>query len=247
MKTTFGLDQCLSFINCHLQSPHWSGTGDAGLIKCVTASRQAGCGAHVFAEELAGWLRNNLPEDATPWTIFDRNLLAAVLQDHHLPARLTAFMPEDRISQLDDIIQQLFILHPPTETLVRQTSETILHLAELGHVIILGRGANLVTQRLPGALHVRLIGSVEQRIARQRQFDHLDRKDALKRIKQEDGGRRRYIKKYFGKDVDDPLLYHFVINSDWVALEDAARTVGTFAGNCQSTQTAKVSLALAEA
>ena len=130
--------------------------------------------------------------------------------------------------------------------MVRRASETILHLAELGNAIIVGRGANIITARLPGMLHVRLVGSLEQRVAHVRQFDHLDRKDALKRIEWEDGGRRRYLKEHFGKDVDDPLLYHFVINTDRVALEDAAKTVGAFAQNHPDTQTATVSSALAK-
>ena len=127
-------------------------------------------------------------------TIFDRTLVEAVLQDHHLPSRLAAFMPEDKVLQMHDIIEDLFSLHPPTETLVRQTSETILRLADLGNVIILGRGGNIITGRLPQALHVRLIGSVELRLNHLQVFDKLSRKDALARIEREDGGRARYLK-----------------------------------------------------
>jgi cytidylate kinase len=246
MNATTDLNRCLSFINCQLKPHGLAPAKELSTVRCITISRQSGCGAHVFAEELAACLDARHHQGARPWTVFDRSLVEVILQDNHLPARLASFMPEDRVGQLNDIIEELFSLHPPTETLVRRASETILHLAELGNVIIVGRGANVITARLPGMLHVRLVGSVEQRIARLRQFDHLDRKDALKRIKQEDGGRRRYIKKYFGKDVDDPLLYHFVINTDWVALEDAAKTVGAFAHNRQSTQTANISTALAK-
>ena len=60
-------------------------------------------------------------------------------------------------------------------------------------------------------------------------FDKLDKKDALARIAREDGGRWRYLKRYFGKDIDDPLLYHMVINTDWVTLRQAAATVAELA------------------
>ncbi len=229
MNTSLGLDRCFSFINCQLQAPKPSRVGDAGFVKCVTVSRQSGCGALVFAEALAAWLQSHLPHSAVPWTIFDRTLMEAVLQDHHLPSRLAAFMPEDRVSQMHDIIEDLFSLHPPTETLVRQTSETILRLAELGNVIILGRGANIITARVPWALHVRLVGSVERCVAHMQVFDKLNEKDALARIEREDGGRRRYLKRYFGKDIDDPLQYHLVINTDWVTLPHAAAIVGDLA------------------
>jgi len=245
MNTTSDLNRCLSFINCQLQ-PHGLTPGDGpGFVRGVTVSRQSGCGGHVFAEELAACLQARLPQGVKRWTIFDRSLVEVVLRDHHLPAHLASFMPEDRVGQLNDIIEDLFSLHPPTETLVRRAAETILHLAELGHAIIVGRGGNVITARLPGMLHVRLVGSVERRVAHLQQFDHLDRKDALKRMAREDGGRCRYLKEYFGKDVDDPLLYHFVINTDWVTLKDAAKTVGAFALNHKAANTAKTSLAAA--
>jgi len=229
MKTTSNLDRCFSFINSQFQPPVPARGDETSSVRCVTVSRQSGCGARFFAEELAACLQKHLPPEARPWTVFDRTLVEAVLRDHHLPARLASFMPEDRVGQLHDIIEELFSLHPPTETLVRRASETILRLAQLGNAIIVGRGANVITARLPSMLHVRLVGSLEHRIARFREFDHLDRTDALQRIQREDGGRRRYVKEYFGKDVDDPLLYHLVINTDWLALEAAARLVAAMA------------------
>jgi len=229
MNITSGLDRCFTFINCQLQPRGPARREEDGLVHGVTISRQSGCGACFFAEELAVCLQAVLPQGARRWTVFDRDLVEAVLRDHHLPARLASFMPEDRVSQLNDIIEDLFSLHPPTETLVRRASETILRLAQLGNAIIVGRGANIITARLPGMLHVRLVGSVEHRVAHMREFDHLDRKEALRRMKREDGGRRRYLKRYFGKDIDDPLLYHFVINTDWVSLQDAVKTVASFA------------------
>jgi cytidylate kinase len=229
MSATIGFNRCLSFINCQLQVP--GGRPHAGdhRVKCITISRQSGCGAHVFAEELAARLQARIPGGATPWTIFDHSLVEAVLRDHNLPARLAAFMPEDRVPQLNDIIENLLSLHPPAETLLRQTTETIVRLAELGNVIILGRGANIITARLPDALHIRLVGAVKQRIAHLQLFDKLNGKDALERIVREDGGRSRYLKRYFGKDIDDPLNYHMIINTDNMTLQEAAALVADLA------------------
>jgi cytidylate kinase len=49
---------------------------------------------------------------------------------------------------------------------------------------------------------------------------------ALTLIRQEDRGRKRYLKKYFGKDIDDPLSYHLILNTDGVGYEEAARLIG---------------------
>jgi len=229
MNATFDVDRALSFINCQLRPSSPIRGHELTEVRGITISRQSGCGAHFFAANLAGGLQAHSPPGERPWTVFDRGLVEAVLQDHHLPARLASFMPEDRVGMLNDIIEDLCSLHPPMESLVRRTSETILHLAELGHAIIVGRGAHIITARLPGMLHIRLIGSVEVRLTHMLQIDHLERKDAVLRMEREDGGRRRYLKRYFGKDIDDPLQYHFVINTDWVSLEEAAHMICMFA------------------
>lgn len=231
MKSILAFDSVSSFINSHLQSPKTAAPDDPRLTKCITISRQHGCGAHVFAEELAARLGVLRPEDKRRWTIFDHSLVEAVLRDHQLPGRLATFMPEDRIPRMEEIIHDIFSLHPAPEVLVRQTVETMLRLAELGHVIIVGRAGNITTARLPGVLNVRLIGSMEKRIAYLEKFHKLSRKEAVADITRTDRGRRRYVKRYFGRDIDSSLHYHLVINTDCLTLPEAAVAVAELAVN----------------
>jgi cytidylate kinase len=228
MTTTLGVERCLSFINCQLQPPDRRKAGPEPFPqkRAVTISRQSGCGAHVVGEKLANYLQSQAPPESPPWTLFDRNLVERVLTDHHLPARLARFMPEDRVHEMDDIVDELFGLHPPSWTLVQQTSETILRLADFGNVIILGRGANIIAAGLPHVLHVRLVGSMERRIQRRQHFLGLGRREAADSIRQEDLGRERYFRKHFNRNIDDPLLYHLVINTDCVLPDAAARFIG---------------------
>lgn len=223
-----GLERCLSFINCQIHPPHGTipAYRDGEHRRAITISRQAGSGAHVVAEKLAELLQGQEPQETCPWTIFDKNLVEKVLEDHHLPSRLGKFMREDRISEISDTMDELFGLHPPSWTMVHQTAESILHLAELGHVIIIGRGASIITRKLDYVFHVRLVGSLEKRAKYVQQRDpSLSERAALEMIQEEDHGRTRYLRKYFDKDVEDPLLYHLVINTDLVPYEEAARVI----------------------
>ena len=225
MSMSTGSETYLSFINSQLQ-PLGRSAARPELKRAVTISRQSGCGSHVLAEKLADYLQARTPKDAPPWTIFDRNLMEHVLAEHNLPAHIAKLMPEDRVTEIEDIMDELFGLRPGSWTLVEQTAETILHLAEVGNVILLGRGANIITAKSAGAVHVRLVASLESRIAHMQEFEQLTRKAAAERVRREDLGRRRYIRKYFQKDVDDPLLYHFVINTDFVPLDTVAQLIG---------------------
>lgn len=224
MNTQSGLEQCLAFVNCQLRptrTPTLSSVNGAHW-RAVTISRQAGAGGHLVAEKLAEYLQAAANGEGRPWTVFDRNLVEKVLEDHHLPGRLAKFMPEDRVSAIADTLEDLFGLHPPAGILAHKTAETILHLAELGNVILIGRAANIITSELGTVFHVRLVGSMEKRIEYTQQSKQLDKSAALAFIRAEDRGRRRYLKEYFHKDIDDPLLYHVVINTDLVGYEAAA-------------------------
>jgi hypothetical protein len=226
MNTNLGLEQCLTFINCQL-SPPAGPLHDGAPRRAVTISRQSGSGGHAVAQRLVALLQAATPNAPCPWAIFDRNLVEKVLADHNLPKRLAHFMPEDRISEMSDTMDELFGLHPPSWTLVRQTSDTILHLAELGNVILIGRGATVITSKLDYVFHVRLVGSLEKRLAHLQQLEQLSQKEARARIEQQDRGRRRYLKKYFGKDIDDPLLYNVVLNTDRTSYDQAAELIAS--------------------
>jgi cytidylate kinase len=227
MDTGIGLDRCRTFIDCQLQpagqSVRFVDNGARG--RAVTISRQAGCGALAIAEKLAKLLQAHSPKGAAPWTVFDRNLMEKVLEDHHLPARLSKFLPEDRASQVQDIMDDLFGWRPTSTTIVQHASETILHLAEMGHVILIGRGGNVVTAKLPNVLHVRLVAPLEKRIEHAHEFYNMSKKAARDFILREDAGRRRYLSKYFNARIDDPLLYHLIINTGLVPFDDAARMI----------------------
>jgi cytidylate kinase len=218
---------CQSFISSQLQGAHKPGvSAEKHVRRAVTISRQTASGALTIAEKLAHYLQHHSSGDACPWTVFDRNLIDKVLEDHNLPTRLAKFLPEDRVSQLEDILADVFQVHPPSEAIVQQTTETILKLAGLGNVILIGRGGTMITARLPHVLHVRLVAPLEKRIEHAHQFFNLTRNEAYKFCLSQDRARERYLKKHFNADINDPLLYHLTINTDLVGYEATAKLIG---------------------
>lgn len=221
------INQCLHFV----RSEAWHGSPVPPLKKkdshplAITISRETGSGAHRVADSLARQLQAFAQPGSSPWTVFDHNLIQHVLEEHNLPARLARLLPEDRISGWADAVDELLGVRPPAWTLVEQTAETILRLAKQGQVILIGRGAHVITRNLPYVFHVRLVGSLERRVAHLNEERGLSREQALTLIQQEDRGRRRYLKKYFGRDYDDPLLYDLVVNTDALSYERAARLI----------------------
>jgi cytidylate kinase len=219
------LDRCFSFINSHAVSP---GQAEAAnrVRRAVTISRQAGCGAVMVAEKLAHYLQQHSPPEGARWTVFDRDLMEKVLADHNLPKYLAKFLPEDRTSQIEDTLADIFGVHPPGQKVVQQTAETLLQLAELGDAILIGRAGNIVTAKLPHVLHVRLIAPLDDRIERICRDDHKTPDEARRFCVEEEQARARYVKTYFQADINDALLYHLVVNTSRVGCENAAKIIG---------------------
>ena len=206
---------------------HWPEPGPA-----VTFSSQTGAGSHEVARELAVILQKSETGGGPAWTVFDRELVEKVLEEHHLPKELARLMPEDRRSFIRDVMDELLGLRPPSWVMVPRIAETVLHLAEAGHVILVGRGANFITARMPNVFHVRLIASLPKRIERVQQANSLTAEEAAKFIHQRDRASGRYAKAHFHARVQDELLYHLVINTDRVPCPAAAQLIADTARKC---------------
>jgi len=192
----------------------------------VTISRECGTYGTTIAGLLVDYLREHERHGAVSWVVFDRELIRKVMEEHKFPARFESYFVESSVPRIKDILEELIGLHPPKETLVLSMSKTILHLASLGHVILIGRGANIVTRKLPHGVHVRLVGSFEKRLAHMKEYLNLPEKEAHEYITKEDEDRRAYVRRYFQKDISDVSLYDLIINTDRVSLQEAAVIIG---------------------
>lgn len=188
----------------------------------ITISQQTGSGAHDVADRLAGMLQQSEVGRLVQWTVFDRQLVLKALEEHEWPARVAKYMPEDRRTYVQDVMDELFGLRPPSWVLVPQIAETIMRLVKTGHVILVGRGSVAIAADLPGVFHVRLVASLPKRIDRVKSVFKLNAEDAVKHIRREDRGSRRYIQSNFHTSIDNDLLYHLVINTDRIPYGEAA-------------------------
>jgi len=192
------------------------------VYPCITISRQTGAGSKPVCEKLVNIMDEYSEPEGVKWAFFDRNLIEKVLEDHHLPKQISDFMPEGKYKHLNAVVNELLGLKPAEWTLIHKTTDTILQLARMGNVVIVGRGANIITSKLKNTFHVRLIASLEKRVEHIKTLMNLSEEEALEYIKKEDEKRKKYLKSYFHADADDPLLYHMTVNTDLLTHKGAA-------------------------
>jgi len=192
----------------------------------VTISRETGAGGIQFGEQLCKYLNSSDEKRSHNWKSFEKNLLEQITAEHDLPAEMAKYIPEKNISEMQDLLEQLFSLHPSKESMIRKASNTVLHLAMLGNVILIGRGANIITSHLECGVHIRLIDSLGKKIKNIQDIFSISKSEAVKFIREEDKGRKLYIKKFFSCDIENPSLYSAVINLSRISTDDAIKIVG---------------------
>jgi len=225
MNVATHVDKYHTFIDTQLNPRTKRPFVPSRLRPVVTLSRQTGSGAMAVAGELAEFLQSRAPKPCR-WLVFDKNLAEKVLEEHQLPKEIAQFMHEDRVPAIQDAVEELLGLHPSSRTLFQQTRETIMHLADLGHVILIGRGAHIITRHLPNVFHVRLVAPIDQRVQHLMERNSLDDKSAREFIHQQDLGRKRYLKNHFDANIDDPLLYDLMINTARIPHREVAHLIG---------------------
>jgi hypothetical protein len=199
------------------------------LDPAITFSYQTGAGMREIAPLVAQLLEKTEFQERHPWTIYDQQLIEQSLQENLWPRELASRITEDKRLFLDELVDDLFGLRPPSWVLVPQLVKTVLRLAVGGHAILAGYGVTIVTAGLPNVFHVRLIGSLPRRIARIQQRQNLSPEAAARFIRNKDRGRARFVKAHFHARLDEEMHHDLVLNTDHLSAPDAAAVIADVA------------------
>jgi hypothetical protein len=192
----------------------------------ITISRESGAGALAIADLVGRQLDLECPGDpARSWTVFDRNLVTKILEEHDLAGRIQEFMPEDCRFPLSEAFEYLLGLHPPAWTLREYAKDTIQKLAIAGNVILVGRGGAMITAGLPNVLRVRLVAQFEFRVKNYANVNGMSVEKAARAVRAADASNRHYVASYLRVDVSDPVYYDVVINTQMTGFQRAARII----------------------
>jgi cytidylate kinase len=194
----------------------------------VTISREAGARGNSIAGVLVDRLQSNAAiKRRHPWTLFNQNLIQHVIDEHDMPPSSADYLREEGVGDISLMVSELLGLHPGVYNSIRRTAETIRRIAVAGNAVVVGRGGNLITADIRHSLHVRLIGSLAVRTAHYARRFQMSQHKGADEVVRIDRARKRYLKTHYRADVDDPLLYDLVINTDRLDDEAAAALIIT--------------------
>jgi cytidylate kinase len=179
----------------------------------VTIAREAGAPGTSVGAEVGRRLG---------WQVYDHELLERIAEEHGLRVSLLESLDERRqswmVEWLEGFAQQK---HIGESGYVRHLTQTILSLGAHGCCVIVGRGAAHLL-RPETTLRVRLVATMDDRVAAIMRQRGLSKHDAKRWIENASRERIAFIKDHFLKDPTDPHNYDLLLNaSRWSVMECA--------------------------
>lgn len=178
-------------------------------MSAITISRQMGSQGNEIAWQVAlqlGWRRVNRE-------LINRSALAAKV-------------PQVALAEIDEL--SLFGLRPSAKewrAYQGQVERLIRDMADEGGIVIVGRGGQVVLRDRPDVLHVRVIAPFETRVSWLQQKEKISVEAAQARLRESLKARAQYLQRSYDVQVDDPALYHLVINTGLVSVSQATDLV----------------------
>ena len=178
----------------------------------ITVSRQPGAAGITLAQKFLDAINRTDDGQDPPWTCWDRELVEKVAADKHLSQRLIDSMETTSHTWLETFLAGL--TGEPDELMVfSRVAQTIRALAQVGHVVIVGRGGVFITRNMPGGLHVRLVAPLQKRIKHIAATMGMSAKDAAQWIAQQEANRAAFYRRHWPGETLDPERFALVINT----------------------------------
>lgn len=192
----------------------------------VTISRQAGAGGNTLKDCLVDRLRE-IDKADPPWTGFDHELVGKVAQDHHLSTPLLETLDEANHSYLNELFGSVLTNKPePSELAVlRRVAKTIRALAQVGRVVIVGRGGVFITEGMPAGVHIHLVAPLEDRIDATARSRGISQENAAAWVDRIDRNRQAFYHRHWPQRSLDAAAFTVTFNTGQLSDEQIVDAV----------------------
>lgn len=173
---------------------------------CITISREFGCQAYPLAAELAKQL-------GEPWAVVDKEILEDVV-------RISGFSLDqlEKTRDTPPVLKAIFAMflddsHADETQVSGYLRQSVQRFARAGNCIIVGSGGVVAASELKNCFHLRLVAARDFRIGKIMKTRDMDEQAAIDFIEQHQKQRDDFVDRLCGNRLDDPHLYHLVMNN----------------------------------
>jgi cytidylate kinase len=200
-----------------------------GRSMFITISRQFAAGGSKVAKAVA---------DSLDWTVVDDAFIHEIAQrtgyspeeiadmEERVPSFMERFARSSAAAFPENLVASpSWIDQPDALRLARVTRDVVEELGHRDRVVLVGRAAAAVLAREKSAIHARLVAPVDYRVRQAIDRLGLPEKKALSHLEEIDDNRARYHRELYDRDWNDPVHYHFVLNTGLLGSQGAARII----------------------
>lgn len=194
----------------------------------ITVSREYGAGGSTVARDVA---------ERLGWRLVDNQLVEEIARR----AGLTTAEAQERVERGPTFVERLVralaasnpelltpaSVQPPEaeDARLKQITEQVVSESAGDHAVLVGRAAGAVIGRRDDALHIKLVGTIEYRRQIIAERLGVSVEEAERQIRDVDGHRAEYHRRWYQRDWTDARNYHLVINAGWLGLDRAATLI----------------------
>lgn len=190
----------------------------------ITISRQFGAGGKTIGQKVAATLG---------YTFADEDIIQKIAELAKVSPGWVESVEKEAGGRLSRIVNKM-VSKPLLERIIKDEKGyideqiyidylvvLISQMAEEGDIVIIDRGSQYILNDMPEALHVLLIGDLKNRVRFISEQYSLSESRAAALVKNEDRRRATLYRKLGKQDFDQAELYHLVINSSRLTIQQA--------------------------
>lgn len=179
------------------------------IMAIITISREMGSSGIPIANKVA---------EKLGYLLVDGDEIRRVAADYGLSPEAVEKVDEKPPAFVEAVDSQ-------TEANFHRIELIILEYALKGNVVIYGRGGQDILKGIDSILRIRIIAPFEERVERWAEREWLDPDLARVLVRKSDQQRGGFIKYYFDRDWNDPLLYDLIVNTQNLTEETSVKLI----------------------
>jgi cytidylate kinase len=188
----------------------------SATITMVTVSREPGSGGKLIAKGVA---------ERLGFDLFHQEMIHEMALSAKVSARVLESLDEKGLSMLDDWVSAVVNQqHLWPDEYLQHLLKVVSAIGRHGNAVLVGRGSNFILP-VEKTLRLRVVAPTAFRAQKVAAAFDLPQKEAEQRILNTESDRRAFIRKYFHKEIFDPIHYDLVINTSKIQLEEAIEGV----------------------
>jgi cytidylate kinase len=192
----------------------------------ITISRQYRAGATAVSARIAEQLGWDVVDDAFTAAIAERSGLSpddVRSLEESVPSFMERFAQSSALSFPEFLVSTPSAIEEPEAVKLAHVSRDFIEeLGRRDRIVMVGRAAAAVLASERDAIHVRLVASYEYRVKIAISELGLSQEEAQSTVDERDTNRELYHKEMFGRDWNDPVNYHMVLNTELLGADGAA-------------------------